>query len=481
MKYIPIFLILLIGIIGCQSNEKSTTEDPIQLVEEGLIPAVVFEGQELPKMNLYERMEHYKVPGVSMVFFRNDSIEWAKGYGSYSFQSSRRIDPYTLFQAASISKPVAAAGILRLAQTNQIDIDQPVNNYLSKDWKIPYNALQKDSAVTLRKLLSHQAGVNVHGFPGYAQGEKLPTTTQILKGVSPANTPTIEVTEVPGSVYRYSGGGYTIAQKVMEEMIDGSLPDYLKNNILLPFGMRNSFFLQPLPDAYKGAAAIGHRSDGTLVVGQWHNYPELAAAGLWTTPSDLANFALELQRIYDGKTINVLNRKSVETMLTGVGPAVYRDQGRLAFGHGGANEGYRNTWWAFADGDRAGFAIMTNSDSGMGLINEIKRSISEAYGWDYFHPETLVLVNLSEEQIRGYQGRYYNEDLQMQIEVIAQPTKLIIYEIGKEAAKESYFPIGSNSFVNADTNDRITFQLEEDNTLSGFDYNNRYTFTLIKQ
>lgn len=477
------FLLGLFFLVACGSSveEKISYADPIEAVENNLIPSVVFEGEAVEPMNILERMEYYKVPGVSIVFFRNDSIEWAKGYGFYSYESSRRIDPYTLFQAASISKPVAAAGVMKLVQTNQLDLDEQVNTYLKKDWQVPMNDFQKEEAVTLRRLLSHRAGVNVHGFPGYEEGEDFPTLVQVLNGVSPANTEKIEVTNTPGAEKKYSGGGYTIVQKIIEDVTGQPFSDYMRNQVLAPMGMANSFYSQPLTPALVNAAAIGHRADGSLVQGKWHHYPELAAAGLWTTPTDLALYAMNLQQIYKGQMVKVLTKNSVQEMLTGVGPMVMDRDNRLVFGHGGANEGFRADWMAFADGDQAGCVIMTNSDNGNALINEVKRSLSKVYGWNYFNPINLNKIELAEEQLKAYAGRYYNESLQMQILIEAKGDHLLLYEIGEEAQKERYYFIGEHEFVRTETNERLKFNFGEANELKGFTYDDRYSFQLIKQ
>lgn len=477
------FLLGLFLMAGCGSSDEEIISyaDPIEAVENNLLPSVVFEGETAEPMNILERMENYKVPGVSIVYFRKDSIEWAKGYGFYSYESSRRIDPYTLFQAASISKPVAAGGVMKLVQTNQLDLDEPVNTYLSEDWQVPMNDYQKKEAVTLRRLLSHQAGVNVHGFPGYAEGEDFPTLVQVLNGVPPANTAKIEVVNTPGAEKKYSGGGYTVVQKIIEDVTGQPFFDYMRNQVLKPLGMTNSFYSQPLAPALVNAAAIGHRADGSQVVGKWHHYPELAAAGLWTTPTDLAIYAMNLQQIYQGRMVKVLTKNSVKEMLTGAGPMVMDRENRLAFGHGGANEGYRADWMAFADGDQAGYVIMTNSDNGMALINEIKRSLSKVYGWDYFNPLTLNKVELAEEQLQAYVGRYYNESLQMQILIEVKGDHLLLYEIGEESQKENYHFIGAHEFVRKATNDRLKFNFGAANELKGFTYNDRFAFQLIKQ
>ena len=215
-----------------------------------------------------------------------------------------------LFQAGSISKPVAATAAMKLVEEGKLALDQNINTFLTT-WKVPENEFTKDKKVTLREIMSHSAGVTVHGFPGYAAGDPVPTLVQILDGVKPANTPPIRVDVVPGSIWRYSGGGYTIMQLAMTDVTHEPFPEIMRNTVLIKAGMRDSTYENPLPSRLSGVAATGYRSDGTPVPGRYHTYPEMAAAGLWTTASDLARFGIEIQKSREGRSNRILKQATV--------------------------------------------------------------------------------------------------------------------------------------------------------------------------
>src|SRR5690606_17154585 len=158
-----------------------------------------------------------------------------------------------------------------------------VNDQLTS-WRLPANEHTAAQPVTLRHLLTHSAGTTVHGFRGYARGEEVPTLVQLLDGVKPANSAPVRVDIPVGSRWRYSGGGISIAQLVVEDETQKPFAQAARELVLQPFGMGNSTYVQPLPAALRDKAATGHRASGEPVAGNWHTYPEQAAAGLWTTP-----------------------------------------------------------------------------------------------------------------------------------------------------------------------------------------------------
>jgi CubicO group peptidase (beta-lactamase class C family) len=270
------------GIPSAQSNQSAH----ITHIENGLLPAVTIKGQATPAMTIRERMKHYNVPGVSVAFFDHGQILWTRTYGFADVANQKPVTTATLFQAASISKPVSALAALRLVQDGKLTLDENVNGKL-RSWKVPENEFTKEQKVTLRRILSHSAGLTVHGFPGYAAGEPLPTIVQVLNGEKPANTPPVRVDTVPGTLWRYSGGGYVIMQPLLTDVTGESFPQLLRDLVLQPAGTTHSTFDQPLPKNVSSLAATPYRGDGKPVKGGWHTYPEIAAAGLWTTPSDL--------------------------------------------------------------------------------------------------------------------------------------------------------------------------------------------------
>ncbi|HEY6333875.1 MAG TPA: serine hydrolase domain-containing protein, partial [Blastocatellia bacterium] len=296
-------------------DQSDAVEARIRQVTESLLPAVQIKGRS-NAMNLADQMSHYHIPGVSVAVINEGRIEWARGFGVKDASTKEPVTAETLFQAGSISKPVAAAAALHLVQEGKLDLDENVNDKL-KSWKVPDNEHTEKKKVTLRELLSHTAGLTVHGFPGYAADAPLPTLVQVLDGTKPANTAPIRVDIDPGSEWRYSGGGYTVMQQMLIDVTGKPFPEILNDAVLSPVGMTESSYEQPLPESWQGRTATAHRN-GAPIKGRWHIYPEMAAAGLWTTPSDLARFAIEIQRSFEGQSNKVLSASMTKLMLTPV-------------------------------------------------------------------------------------------------------------------------------------------------------------------
>jgi len=330
-------------------------------------------------------MELYDVPGVSVAVFRDFELDYVEVHGVKSRSTGEPVTEHTLFQAASMSKGVAAAGVLSLAQDGVVSLDADVNDYLTT-WRVPYNSFQASQKVTLRRLLSHTAGMTVSGFRGYRYTEPLPTLVQILNGEPPANSPPIVVERVPGTAFSYSGGGYLVMQQAVEDMTGASFPAFIRERVLAPAGMASSTYEQPLPAALRGSVPSGYYADGTPVPGGHHIYPEIAAGGLWTTPSDLARFLIELQLALRGASDRVLSRENALLLLTevkrdyGLGFDLWMRRGQPYFGHGGANDGFRGRMVAhrFAG---YGVVILTNSDNGLELASAVVDLIGKREGW----------------------------------------------------------------------------------------------------
>src|SRR6266851_5244466 len=246
--------------------------------------AVCLAAEPLEKFDFAGRMAALHVPGASVAIIDGYRIVWAHGYGVMEFGSSNQVTPDTRFQAASISKPVAALAALKLVEEGKLSLDEDVNRKL-KSWKVPENEFTREEKVTLRRLLSHSAGLTVHGFPGYDVDEKLPAVPQILDGMKPANTAAVRVDITPGTKSRYSGGGITVMQLLMTDVTGRTFPELMQALVLARIGMQHSTYQQPLPDESAESAATGHRENGDKIHGRWHIYPEMAAAGLWTTPT----------------------------------------------------------------------------------------------------------------------------------------------------------------------------------------------------
>ncbi len=441
-------------------SEEPTTDR----LEAGLLPRLVIRGEPVARVPLTERMAALKVPGVSVAVFKEGRIEWARGYGLADIESNRPVTGETLFQAASISKPVAALAGLRLAERDSLDIDADVNSVLTS-WKIPENEFTSEEKVTLRRILNHTAGTTVWGFPGYSRTETIPSTVEVLQGSG--NTDPITVFKTPGESWRYSGGGYTVGQLLIQNVAGRAFPQIMQELVLEPAGMKSSTYEQPLPENRRALAASGYRRDGTKVEGDWHVYPEMAAAGLWTTPSDLARFAMAIQRSRSGEPGSLLGESLIREMLQpgmnnhGLGPGISEDG--LRFGHGGANEGFRCQFTAFIEGGN-GVAVMTNSDSGGGLAQEIILTIGSEYGWPGIEPQEKVVLQLEPGSYEAVSGRYRFEEMGV-VNISYEDDRLLAHLPGSGPPLE-LLAESDTEFFDRDEGRSVSFQVE-DGRISG--------------
>ena len=375
------------ALLPLRAQSKPANNDArIQRIEANAVDLPLGANEPPLRVGLKKLMEIYRVPGLSIAVIDNFKIVWAKGYGVIESGSQTPVTTETLFQAGSISKPVAATAAMRLVEQGKLALDEDVNLKL-KTWKVPNNEFTKTEKVTLRRVMSHSAGLTVHGFPGYDVDAPVPTLPQVLNGEKPANTAPVRVDIVPGTKARYSGGGVTIEQLLMMDVTQKPFPALLRETVLDKLGMTRSSYEQPLPAAWAAKTATATYADGKPVHGRWHVYPEMAAAGLWTTPTDLAKFAIEIARSKHGNSNRILSQKSVGEMLTPVkdeiGLGFFLDKNNPGqFGHGGADEGFQALLSMNYETGQ-GIAIMANSDEGSTIANYVMQSIAREYGWKY--------------------------------------------------------------------------------------------------
>jgi CubicO group peptidase (beta-lactamase class C family) len=411
---------LLSSLAFCQSKTaySKETEATIKQVEENLCSWAEVQG-ELP-WALQDRMKFYRINGVSIAVVKDYKIAWAKGYGLADVAESRNVDETTLFQAASISKSLNAVGVMKLVQEKKLDLTTDINNSL-KSWKFPYDSISKGKKITLANLLSHTGGLTVHGFPGYTTTETLPATKDILDGKAPANNEAVRSVTEPGAEFSYSGGGITITQLMVTDVTGQPYAAYMWDNVLKPLGMLQSSYEQPTLKA-NNLLATGYTMDGSKITGSYHVYPEQAAAGLWTNPTDLCHYIIEMQLAYAGKSARVLNKQSVHTMLTpaenagesGLGVFINKKGGDSYFQHGGANEGFRCQYYGSLENGN-GVVIMVNSDNG-NIMNEVLNSVAKVYKWnDFYVPEKKTVVTVPENILDEYLGMYGNEEVTFSI------------------------------------------------------------------
>jgi CubicO group peptidase (beta-lactamase class C family) len=334
-------------------------------------------------------MQKFNVPGASIAIIKDFKVETAVAYGVADVETGARLTTETMFQAASISKPVAAITSLKAVQDGRFKLDQDVNTIL-KSWKLPMGAFANGTLVTPRMLMSHTSGTgDGFGFPGYSPGAPLPTIPQILDGVQPpSNLRAVRLERAPLTGFKYSGGAVMIQQLALMDAVGKPFDEIAREWVLNPIGMTNSTFEQPLPVARQKHAARAHNPQGQRGADPWHVYPEQAAAGLWTTPTDLARFVIEVQLELLGRSNKVLSQAMAREMVTpvGVGPfAVGFQISKVGegwyFGHGGSNFGFQCDLIAHRV-KGYGAVIMTNGAAGGALIQQLRPIIQRQYSWD---------------------------------------------------------------------------------------------------
>ncbi|MCE7040421.1 serine hydrolase [Dyadobacter sp. CY312] len=417
-------------------------------------------------------MKKRQVPGLSIAVIQDGKIVKAKGYGFIDKTNSAPVTETTLFQAGSISKSVAAVGALHLVEKDKIQLDEDVNIKL-RSWKVPENDFTKDKKVTLRGLLSHTAGLTVHGFPGYEATGAVPSVIQILDGKAPANTQAVRVDYIPGSQWRYSGGGYTVMQQLMLDITGKSFPNYMQETVLNPLKMDKSTFEQPLPAEKAKLTATAHSADRSVVDGRWHIYPEMAAAGLWTTPTDLAKFAISIQHGFAGKPGSVLSQSMTRQMLTdqknndGLGVFLQGEGADMRFGHGGRDEGFDAVLTAGVQKGQ-GVVIMINANDNSRMVNQIVNAVALQYGWTWYpvsKPIARIAQHQEPAQLAPFEGRYELENNHM-IAIQAKNNRL--FSLSDGFPDEEFVPLSATQFASVDRDLFLTFSPDGKGQVTGF-------------
>lgn len=356
-------IIPLLLLSGCHTNETSVEE-----------------------LSIAELISNSGVPGVSIAVINDFKIDYLEVYGVKDSSTGEPVTEQTLFQAASLSKSLTSMCALKFVIDRKIPLDENINFSLVS-WQVPENSFTENEKVTLERLLRHTAGTTVSGFPGYSYGDPVPTLTQVLNGTPPANTPPVVVDKVPGTSFRYSGGGYCIVQQVLIDIEQIDFPSIMCKTVLSKLGMTHCTFEQPLPADLLGIASTGHLSNGNKIEGNFYTYPEMAAAGLWATPEDLALFLIELQLSLRGESNKVLSVEIIAQMMKTVlvndyamGLSITIKGGEFYFGHSGANQGFRCIMVAHKNSG-VGAVVMTNSDEGFQLAEDIIYKIGTKEKW----------------------------------------------------------------------------------------------------
>jgi len=408
-------LLILLIISSCIQNvfsQQQTKRSKIADVENGLPLGVVFQDSSEIKYNILDRLKFYKVPSVSIAVVDDGKIIWSKAYGKRDIASVSDADVNTIYQTASISKAVNALAVLKLSQEGKISLQKDIRQYL-KSWALAENKFST-AKITIANLLSHTSGLGTGGFFGYKITDTIPTLNQILSGIKPANSDPVQSINFPGAEYSYSGGGTTLIRKILEDQFKTNYASLMQTTVLNPLSMNRSTYNQPLEKTEKNFAS-GYIGDAQVIEGGYHVFPELAPDGLWSNANDIAKFILSIQKSLKGETA-LLQKQTALKMFSRVIPSsnytlgfvVEDKRGEKYFSHRGANYGYRSVFYGSMNNGK-GVVVLTNSENGEMLINEIVNSVAITYHWkEFYNPPVKKLVRTDPALINDVLGKYAN-------------------------------------------------------------------------
>ncbi|MFY0674776.1 MAG: beta-lactamase family protein [Bacteroidia bacterium] len=364
-------------------------------------------------------MLEYKIPALSIAVINRGKIDWSKIYQNPEMNKDQELDCETIFQAASLSKPVTFLAALQMHEAGKLSLDSNIEHYL-KEYELPAGKQTTENPVTFRNLFSHTSGISAGGYQGYEKGVNMPTDVEILSGNEASNTPAIEVIGTPNEMLAYSGGGYTLAELALQDIFDSEFSKIMKEWILEPAGMDYSEFTQPLPEERWHKVAKAHDVNGEPIKGDWRNHPEQAAAGLWSNASDMAKFLIEIFNAYQGKE-SIFTPSAIKAMINHernghiYGFIVNRVDDDLMITHYGGNMGYR-TGMTISLTSGYGLVYLINSDNGGSLGNELMLSASRVYNWKQFRQTTALRAQVEVDQLRELVGEYkWNNQVDLSI------------------------------------------------------------------
>lgn len=477
-KMRQITLLLLILFAGQIFAQPKKVQDRILQVENNLIPYVPVQG--FKGWNLIERMKDYKVPGLSIAVIKDYKIDWAKSYGLADTIHKIPVTTETMFSAGSISKFLMAVTALKMVENGEIELEQPINNYLSS-WKIEENDYTKKTPITLRMLLSHSAGTSQTSYFGFTPTQPLPTIKEILSGAKISETRPVVVNSEPNKEFRYSGGGSMIAQLALMDVSGKSFSNLTQEILFDKLGMKNSTFEQPVPSKYTKQCSWAY-SAASWFKGLPYVYPQQAAAGLYTTPTDLARFFIDVQKSYIGKG-QVLNQATTIKMLTpqqnisdggykeqiGIGPFLIqrtdnKDPKGVYFEFTGVNAGFLAYGMASVEGGNGVIIMLNSGDDQNGIGKEIRRAVAKVYNWPNFLPTEIKPINMPDMELDKFVGRYRmstNEVLYLRKE------KNYLVETINESGNIYCFPVSNDTIVFTDFNIKGFFKRDENGAVTG--------------
>ena len=415
MSKIVFSLILSLCILSCHVSQDeiknseyfSSEQDSIHAenIENNLIPMFSVSGK-IKRMTIPEMMQKDSIPGVSLAFVDNGQITWTKHYGYANLLDSIPINSETIFTGASLSKPITAIAALGLVEEGLLELDADINEKLS-EWKVPENEFTEKEKVTLRRLIGHQSGIKNDLWNSYLPHETVPTLNQLLSGEPPSTDPAASLIFEPGSRTKYSNTGYSVLQKLLMDITNDDFNTIIDKNIFEPLGMKNSIFLQPIPEEMMRKKAIGYNSK--LEPYSYKLFPYQAAGGVWTTPTDLAKFLIALLDDYHNGSNTLVSKEMAQSIFTKETMryvfSLWNWGNDIVFLHHGSNQGF-NCMMYGSTVKNQGLVVMTNSDNAFGFFDYLQRAINHEYDWEYVKPEILDPIPQNISWIEPFLGEY---------------------------------------------------------------------------
>lgn len=421
-----LILLFIIGIIGC-TNQNSKQDNKniniigdkhIENIENNLVP-VHYLKDNIDKKSISQMMEDENIPGVSIALFDNGKITW-QTYGYANLIDSIKVTQNTVFNGASLSKPVTAMAALNLVEQGVLTLNEDINKYL-EGWKVPENKFTEHEKVTLKRLISHTAGFERYVQSSFFPDEELPTIEQMLAGEKPSVDPAVSVVSVPGQKEVYSNPGYSVLEKLLEDVTDKAFHDILAELIFEPVHMTHSSFEQPVPNHLSQQMATSYSNE--LEPYPYKLFPFKAAGGIWTTPTDLAKFLVTVLEDHHLGTNVILSKKMTDSLFTKnptrLGFAkIYNDESPdILFEHWGSNSGF-TCYMVSSLQHKQGVVVMTNSDNGTSFLSYVARAVAIEYNWDLLQPKVFDPIALDRMEINKFTGKFKGGNEVLEFEMI---------------------------------------------------------------
>ena len=451
------------NISGCIKPKESMARK--NQLENKIRSQVRFLGEPEAFHSITHKMSEYKIPALSLAVIQQGEIAWADIYQNRAFSKAHTLNCNSLFQAASLSKPVTVMAAVRMHSAGEIDLDNNIQNYL-KNFTLPPGKQTADNPVTLRNIFSHTSGITPGGYQGYITNIALPSDIDILKGNAGTNSPAITVSTPPNETLAHSGGAYTLAEVVLQDIFQNEFASIMKKWILDPAEMKHSDFTQPLPAAKHKLVAKGYTHAGTVLAGGWRNHPEQAAAGLWSNSIDMAKFLVEIYKGYQGKSI-IFSRSDIQALINHerdghiYGFIVNHSGDDISITHYGGNAGY-NTGMTISLTTGNGLAYLTNSENGWKLGRDLLLSASHTYNWNAFKQTVVQKKQVTSDVLQTLQGKYkWNDQDDFRVLYDKKGNFISLLFPGGTEYKLTPIVSGKFEFIHQYTGERIIFAKQD--------------------